>query len=249
MKEKVMKSHDEINTNSEECQRKSIKLYYTDIQTELSPSEYEKCVQLITPEKAKRLNRFHFVEDRKRTLYGEVLARCFFMKELGVNNQELVIEKNQYGKPHFTGISELHYNISHSGRYVLCGICDQEIGVDIEEIKGLHDEIAKRYFTSKEYASFKNLDEQEAKKLFYTYWTLKESYIKYQGKGLSVPLDSFSIGKREGIFVLETTHSMENVQLFSQSFDKNYMIAVTYCGKKRNIEIIYADIKELLDSL
>ena len=115
MKEKVMKPHDEINTNSEECQRKSIKLYYTDIQTELSPSEYEKCVQLITPEKAKRLNRFHFVEDRKRTLYGEVLARCFFMK--------------------------------------------------------------------------------------------------------------------------------------GQSFDKNYMIAVTYCGKKRNIEIIYADIKELLDSL
>lgn len=239
-----MKIQEEKKGKLVEDQGKSIQLYYSDIDTELSPSEYEQCTMLITPEKARRLERFHFEEDRKRTLYGEVMARCLFMKQLGVKNQELVIEKNQYGKPYFSGITTLHFNISHSGRYVLCGISDQEIGVDIEEIKGLHEEIAKRYFTKQEYESLKKLDENEAKKLFYTYWTLKESYIKYQGKGLSIPLDSFSIGNRAEGFVLETISSTENIQLFSQSLDTNYMIAAAYGGKKRKVELIYRNIKE-----
>lgn len=226
---------------------KSIQLYYTDINQELSPSEYEQCIHLITPENASLIKRFRFVEDRKRTLYGEVMARCLFMELLAVKNKDLVIEKNPYGKPYFAGIHMLHYNISHSGRFVLCGISNQELGVDIEEIKELHMDIAKRCFTKQEYESMLNVNENEVKKLFYTYWTLKESYIKYDGRGLSIALDSFSISRQADSFVVDSKKYTESIQLYTKFLELNYIVAVAYGGEKKKVELIYRDLREFLD--
>lgn len=225
---------------------RSIKLYYTDINQVLSESEYEKCIRLLTPEKVRSLKRFRMEEDRKRTLYGEVMARCLFMKLLDVKNENLVIAKNKYGKPYFVGINRLHYNISHSGSFVICGISNQKLGVDIEKIESVYRDITMSLFTKTEYEAILNLNEDEVKKLFYTYWTLKESYVKYQGKGLSIPLNSFSIEKKDGQYVVNSIEKPEKIQMYSENIESDYIIAVTYEGEKRNVELIYRDLRNLL---
>ena len=48
-----------------------------------------------------------------------------------------------------------------------------------------------RFFSDDEYKYILAGQEDRISR-FYDLWTLKESYIKYVGKGLSIPLDSFS---------------------------------------------------------
>lgn len=220
-------------------------LYYTDINQSLSSNEYEHCIHLVSPETRYKIERFHFENDRKRTLYGEVLARCLFMKFLGEKNNNLVIERNPYGKPYFAGIDTLYHNISHSGRFVLCGISSEQIGVDIEEIKESNMDIAQFFFTEQEHAVMLGLGENEVKKRFYTYWTLKESYIKRIGMGLSIPLNSFSIKQVNDSFEVDKTIFIEKIQLYTNSLEAGYMISAAYSNDK-SVKLIYADLREAL---
>lgn len=220
-------------------------LYYTDINQSLSSSEYEQCIHLVSHERMYIIERFHFENDRKRTLYGEVLARCLFMKFLGVKNNNLIIERNAYGKPYFVGVDTLYHNISHSGRFVLCGISSEQIGVDIEEIKEPNMDIVQFFFTEQEYAAMLGLREDEVKKMFYTYWTLKESYTKRIGMGLSIPLNSFNIKQVNDNFEVDKTTCSGKIQLYTCSIEAGYMISAAYSNDKK-VKLIYTDLGETL---
>ncbi len=79
------------------------------------------------------------------------------------------------GKP-YTEVSPI--SISHSGEFVLVGIHNGDIGVDIEIIKPFDERLITRYFTK---------DEQDFIKCdadFFKIWTIKEAYLKLLGIGL-----------------------------------------------------------------
>lgn len=79
------------------------------------------------------------------------------------------------GKPYTEGSP---ISISHSGEFVLIGIHNKEIGVDIEVIKPFNPRLIARYFTK---------DEQDFIKCdadFFKIWTVKEAYLKLTGEGL-----------------------------------------------------------------
>mgnify|MGYP003463348398 CR=1 FL=1 len=74
----------------------------------------------------------------------------------------------EHGKPYIMGHS-VHYNISHSGRYVVLVIAHSEVGVDIQEEKSCRREaMAKRFFATEEWQRIEAC-EPEAQKaaLFY----------------------------------------------------------------------------------
>jgi 4'-phosphopantetheinyl transferase len=86
----------------------------------------------------------------------------------------------------------IFFNLSHSGKWILCGVGDKNIGLDVEIIKEINLNVAKRFYADEEYYSIIAVSKYEQQRLFYRYWTLKESYIKAEGLGLSIPLNSFS---------------------------------------------------------
>jgi 4'-phosphopantetheinyl transferase len=69
-----------------------------------------------------------------------------------------------------------------------------EIGVDVERIdrKVEHLDLAKRFFAPDESAVLAKAPTHHVPELFFELWTLKESYIKARGMGLSIPLDDFA---------------------------------------------------------
>lgn len=218
-----------------------LEIFFIDITKELSTSIYKQCLELMPIEKINRLNRFRFEDDKKRSMYGEVMARIIFMKRLSLTNEHLKIVTNEYGKPYFENILSLHFNISHSGRYVICGISNMEIGVDVEEIKLFHEDIVKRFFTKEEYVSFSNLEKEVAKRKFYIYWTLKESYVKYQGKGLMIPLDSFSIQPSGDHYQVLSEQKTEEIRLYSHELDTTYMIGAAF--QKSDCKVIIREFE------
>jgi 4'-phosphopantetheinyl transferase len=54
-------------------------------------------------------------------------------------------------------------------------------------------DIAKRFYSEKEYAFLMKCEEKSRLVMFYDIWTKKESLIKAVGKGLSIPLKSFTV--------------------------------------------------------
>jgi len=177
-----------------------VKIYIINIDLPVSAAQYEYWMSCISEEQRNRIDKFHFDEDRRRTLYGDILCRRIIGRKTGMAVDEIVFEKNSYGKPYVSGHESIHFNISHSDKWVVCAVAEGEVGVDIEKIKEIDLEIARRFFTPYEYKSIIKQPEDERLRSFYTIWTLKESYIKQIGKGLSVPLDSFEIVKTGGIY-------------------------------------------------
>lgn len=102
------------------------------------------------------------------------------------------IEKTAEGKPFFTEKPELKFNISHSGEHCAIMISDSVCGADIEEIRAFPQRVIKRTCTHEEQKYLSLLPEKEQETAKWMLWTLKESYVKAVGKGLSYGMKNIS---------------------------------------------------------
>jgi 4'-phosphopantetheinyl transferase len=90
----------------------------------------------------------------------------------------------------------LRFNLSHKPGRITCLIgCDREVGVDVEDLSASRKHllnIADRFFSPSEAATLQKLPVGQQLNRFFELWTLKESYIKARGRGLSLGLSKFS---------------------------------------------------------
>lgn len=151
---------------------------------------FHTLTQLLSRERYDKMQRYHFEADKFRSLYASVLLHFALKKHHSVNEKELKIVKNEYGKPSLQEYPDIHFNVSHSGDWVICAVSDFAVGVDVEVTREHDMQIAKRFYAESEYESL--LASRQPSDLFVTYWTLKESYVKAEGKGMSIPFHSFA---------------------------------------------------------
>lgn len=72
------------------------------------------------------------------------------------------------------------------------------IGCDIEQMKKYNPKVARRFFTNAEYQNLEHAADQNAQaKLFFQYWTRKESVLKLTGLGMALPMDVFDVSTGE----------------------------------------------------
>lgn len=138
------------------------------------------------PEKYVRKNMEHMI--------GEKLLEKGIYKEYG---KKLMFEPRalgEHGKPFFTLEPGIHYNISHSGKYVACIFAPQEVGLDIQEHKEVSFEKMLRRMVPEELV-LEILQSDQMVKAFFDQWVLREAYIKWTGEGFSrdlrtIPMES-----------------------------------------------------------
>lgn len=180
-------------------------------------SEYK---HILNPEELKRQRRFHFPKHRHQYLVARALVRTTLSRYTGIEPRRLTFIKNHYGRPEVTlprRLPPIRFNISHTNGLIACGVVlKQDIGVDVEDTarRVASLDLANRFFSKKEVDSLQQLRKNEMWDRFYDLWTLKESYIKARGMGLSIPLDQFSFhisGKEPlGISFDSNLHDMPN---------------------------------------
>lgn len=153
----------------------------------------------LNPEEAQKQQRFYFEKDRHQYLVTRGFIRSLLTRYVPhIQPAMWQFETNKYGRPHIKpdpDIPKLHFNISHTQGLVAIAVThDREIGVDVETITRDGDQvkIADRFFSAAEVAELHTLPAVRQKDRFFDYWTLKESYIKARGMGLSIPLGEFS---------------------------------------------------------
>ncbi|MFD7523756.1 4'-phosphopantetheinyl transferase family protein [Paenibacillus chitinolyticus] len=199
----------------------------------------------LSEEKRAKAQRFYRTEDRVRAVAADALARWCLCRKLAVANPELRFGTNAYGKPHVTAPrTGVHYNVTHSGCWVAASVSEAEVGIDVEQIQQVDLDIAERFFSAAEKADLFSLPPEERLNYFFDLWTLKESYIKAVGKGLSIPLDSFAIRKRgKGVFELEPqpTHVFKQYEL-----DGPYKLSVCSTLNHFPDEVTFLRLEDLL---
>jgi len=147
---------------------------------------------LISPEKKERIDRLHHRRDAVNALMGDIAVRWAICSRTGLSNRALFFSSNSYGKRYLHSHPEIQFNISHSGNWIACAVNDAPVGIDIERFRPFNAAVANRYFRDDE-RQFIGADPDRMDAAFCQVWTMKESYVKWQGKGLSTPLSSFSI--------------------------------------------------------
>lgn len=206
------------------------KVYFVLLNDVIDHYIFPTLLSFVSAKKQHRTNLMRFSIDKKLTIFSEVLVRALVCRLYGVKNDELVFTENEHGKPRVAGISQFHFNISHSRNAIAVAIAEKSVGIDIEKIKETDLNIAIRFFSTKEQAfifdkTSKLIDRQRR---FYEVWTKKEAYLKQIGKGLSIPLNCFDVTERG---IQDKTYCFEK---------EGYIISV--CGRdaisRNNIEII-----------
>ncbi|WP_353853823.1 4'-phosphopantetheinyl transferase superfamily protein [Bacillus sp. Bos-x628] len=154
--------------------------------------QLDRLKPFVSPEKQATAERFRFLNDARRTLLGEVLIRQIIHHMHGTPIDQIAFDTEENGKPVVRQIPSFHFNLSHSGDWIVCAVDDAPVGIDIEEIKPIDLAIAKRFFSPEEYTDLLSKPAEQQEAYFFHLWSMKEAFIKMTGKGLSYGLSSFT---------------------------------------------------------
>ncbi len=205
--------------------------------------------KILSRKELDKADKFHFPKDRNSFVVSRASLKIILSKYINVEPTAVNFVYNKYGKP-FLDIkndTNISFNLSHSGNFCLIGITkNNKIGVDIEKINKDFSslEIAKNYFSEKEYLALTKLPSNERGKAFFYCWTRKEAFIKAEGKGLSIPLDSFdvTISEEEAKITRITNKiNIDDWKLYNIKVNDEYCAAIASSGNIKNIIKTYVE--------
>lgn len=178
-------------------------------------------------------------------LLGEALAGFAIEGYRGLQPGVYHIARGDKGKPYLVDVDDLFFNISHSGEYVVCALSDREVGVDIEKRTKARMAVAWRFFHEREVKRLEASSGEVRDRLFFDYWSVKESFLKYVGTGLTRPLNSFIVTFSAGRIVLHEEGKRSTTCVHACAVDAGYACHV--CGEyDGEPEVVEVTLKEIM---
>lgn len=159
---------------------------------DVDDAERGRLAAFLSQEEAARAQHFVFAKDRERFIVAHGRLREILGRQLKCSPGDVTFTVSAHGKPTLAG-QALHFNLTHSEGLAAVVTADLELGVDIEFVRPLKDDVAKRYFSRREIASLAALPADDQLSGFYRCWTRKEAIVKAIGEGLTRALDSFDV--------------------------------------------------------
>ena len=166
---------------------------------DVAPDAVRAAAELLSEPERHRAARFTFESGRRRFIVARATLRKLLAARLDVRPEEVDLMYGAEGKPALGprfASSNLHFNVSHCDDFAVYAFSWWgEIGVDVEAVRWFADadDVAARFFSSRENEAYAALDSLERPLGFFNCWTRKEAFIKAVGDGLHHPLDSFDV--------------------------------------------------------
>lgn len=145
--------------------------------------QYQVWLPHLPPVRREKLLRYRFVKDRWLCATAYMLLLHTLQHEYGINENQVRMEVEKNGKPYLASHPYIFFNLSHCDSGVVCGISSNPIGVDIEVIRDIDSRVTKRVCNTAEQNILAHAGNPAY--TFTSMWTLKESYLKAIGCGLS----------------------------------------------------------------
>ena len=162
---------------------------------------------------------------------GLLLLRRALREQYGIDcgdGRKPDLMEGAHGKPYLREYPQIQFNISHCMGLAVLAVGDCSVGIDVEYVRPYREPLLKRVLSETELRQMKAAGEAGREELFFRFWTLKESYVKAVGCGITVPLQdiSFQIGKNGEIACEKTGWSYRQWKLAEK-----YIVSACVAGE------------------
>lgn len=172
-------------------EKTDIKVFTADISPLYNEEVFRRYLNELPKERQKKALGYSDSQNAARSVGAYVLLRRALESE--GNKDKPDIGYTECGKPYLKGDYGISFSLSHSGDYAACCISKCDVGIDIQKIRQIDFDIAKRFFSEREYESITSHENENRVKLFFSIWVLKESLAKAMDSSLMRVLGSDSI--------------------------------------------------------
>lgn len=159
----------------------------------LDEDTFQALYRLTPAERRQKADRYLRKADAHRCIVAHGLLRYALRSTLGTDR--VALSQTKEGKPFLPGNASFHFNLSHSGRWVVIAWSDRPVGIDVETVcmDESKEQLARRFFHPDEQTALFSSAGSERASRFFEIWTKKESYLKYLGTGINRSLSAFSV--------------------------------------------------------
>ena len=160
-----------------------IEIYLVKVNGPIDENTFPYLLKYVQAEKQERILKQKIKQNVDNMLIGEILAKVVIKKTFGIDISKQNFTYTEHGKPYLLDYPDVHFNTSHSGKYVVCAVSDKPIGADIQRIGEYNSDIAKRVCNEKELVQIE--DSSDSASEFTKLWTQKEAVLKMYGTGIA----------------------------------------------------------------
>lgn len=173
--------------------------------------------------------RYHFEHDARRYVLSRALLKMLIGGIFNLEADTIQIIPGPNKKPIIKNSdASAHFNISHSGDWLLIAIASTEIGIDIERTDRSHhfDDIIEHSFSEPE----KNMLNASLEKLygFYVLWTRKEAISKATSKGITDDYRRTTCLDGVNTIAASIIQSEKDWNLMSFEVDETHVATIAY---------------------
>ena len=144
-----------------------------------------------------------------------------------------ILVLSEHKKPALSA-PDLCFNISHSHGLAVCAFAPESVGVDVEMIRPVRENLARRILSATEYERFAIAD-ISSDEVFMRFWTLKEAYGKQSGLGISYPMSDTYFALPKSLPPAGQCHRlsspMPELSFFQWKLPDGYILSLC-CGKE-----------------
>ena len=205
-----------------------------------APDAVRASAGLLSDAERHRARRFAFDRNASRFIVARARLRELLAVRLGVRAERVEFEYGAHGKPALSrrfADTGLHFSVSHCDDIATYAFSwSGAVGIDVESVRVMSDadDIAARFFSRRENATYQTLDPDDKPVGFFNCWTRKEAVVKALGDGLSMPLDRFDVtlapGEPAQVLRVDTTPGDSGWRLDSSCPAAGYVAAIASQG-------------------
>ena len=216
-------------------------IYTTKINFNISDMDFKKALNSLSKEEQNRIIAKKDYKSRCESLTSALTIKNAIKDVLGIRESCFQVKRNIMNRPYIesNGRFYIDFNVSHSREWVVCAISSMcKIGIDIEEILPIDINIAKEFLSNEEWKFLIGCKEERVK-LFYKFWTLKESFFKAVGIGINDLIKEVNFGRldnKKNIFEKEINRDIWN--FYNTTFNKNYALSLSINKPIKSIKFI-----------
>ncbi len=182
-----------------DCPKGTVDIWSYRYAADLQAGRLARAASVLSADERLQHARFRFLRDRDLYLATRVLLRFVLSRYAGVAPADWQFTRTVHGKPSVAGPAigtSLRFNLSNVHGIVVCAVTKSaaSLGIDVEPIVPRADalDIAHAHFAPTEVTDLLSQQKDVQDERFTAYWTLKESFVKALGDGLTIPLSGFA---------------------------------------------------------
>ena len=209
-----------------------IHTYYADIRCLENETLFREKVKQLSPYRQQKIAILRNDRDRNRSL-GAGLLLDHGLAVYGLQERSVEYDIGQWGKPALKYHPEICFSLSYSGDYAICTIGDRPVGNDIEHVREGRLKVANRFFAEEELAWLYEAEtEEERTGRMFRLWTMKESFLKVIGRGMSLSLKDFVIRMDEESGRARVRHSFDAKYYYMREYGEIDGYCTAVCAQE-----------------